>query len=279
MGAGGGALSRMMTPWVKRLLLANTAVFIVVNVLGLVPLSWAVDVLGFSPARLLIHPWSPLTYMFVHGSFFHLFANMLVLFFFGPPLEQAWGERYFIRYYLIAGMGGALFSLLLIQLIGTPTVIGASGAVFGLLLAFALRWPDAPIYLWFLLPVKAKYFVGFIALFSLYASLGGARDGVAHWTHLGGLVTGFLYLKHGDRLTGRLGDLRKRWRRKGLKTTPGGAAEPSRRVSKRRSRLEGDRLDEVDRILDKIRESGIDALTPKEREFLDDMSRRYRGSG
>ena len=279
MGAGGNALSRMMTPWVKRLLLANTAVFIVVNVLGWVPLLWAVDVLGFSPARLLIHPWSPLTYMFVHGSFFHLFANMLVLFFFGPPLERAWGERYFVQYYLIAGMGGALFSLLLIQLIGTPTVIGASGAVFGLLLAFALKWPDAPIYLWFLLPVKAKYFVGFMAFFSLYASLGGARDGVAHWTHLGGLVTGFLYLRHGDRLTGRLGELRKRWRRKGLKTTPGGAAEPSRRASKRRVRREGDRLDEVDRILDKIRESGIDALTPKEREFLDDMSRRYRGSG
>lgn len=279
MGAGGSALSRMMTPWVKRLLLANTGAFVVVNLLGLVPLSWAVDVLGFSPARLLIHPWSPFTYMFLHGSFFHLFANMLVLFFFGPPLEREWGGSYFIRYYLIAGMGGALFSLLLIRLIGTPTVIGASGAVFGLLLAFALRWPDAPIYLWFLLPVKAKYFVGFMALFSLYASLGGARDGVAHWTHLGGLVTGFLYLKHGDRLSTRLQGLRKRWRRKGLTTTPGGEGETPRRVTRRRGRREGDRLDEVDRILDKIRESGIEALTPKEREFLDDVSRRYRGSG
>ena len=279
MGAGGSALSRTMTPWVKRLLVANTGVFIVVNLLGLVPLPWAVDVLGFSPARLLIHPWSPLTYMFVHGSFFHLFANMLVLFFFGPPLERSWGERYFIQYYLIAGMGGALFSLLLIQLIGTPTVIGASGAVFGLLLAFALKWPDAPIYLWFLLPVKAKYFVGFMAFFSLYASLGGARDGVAHWTHLGGLVTGFLYLKQGDKLSRRVEGLRKRWRRRGLTTTPGAGGEPPRRVTKRRSRREGDRLDEVDRILDKIREGGIDALTPKEREFLDDMSRRYRGSG
>lgn len=279
MGAGGGAFSRMMTPWVKRLLVVNTAVFVLVNVLGLVSLRWAVDVLGFSPARLLIHPWSALTYMFVHGSFFHLFANMLVLFFFGPPLERAWGERYFIRYYLIAGIGGALFSLLLIQLIGTPTVIGASGAVFGLLLAFALKWPDAPIYLWFLLPVKAKYFVGFMAFFSLYASLGGARDGVAHWTHLGGLVTGFVYLRHGDKLTWRLGSLRERWRRKGLKTAQGGSTEPPRRTPKRRTRREGDRLDEVDRILDKIRESGIDALTPKERAFLDDMSRRYRGSG
>lgn len=279
MGAGGSALSHMLTPWVKRLLLANTAVFILVNLLGLVPFGWAVDVLGFSAARLLIHPWSPLTYMFVHGSFFHLFANMLVLFFFGPPLERDWGGRTFIRYYIVAGMGGALFSLLLIQLIGTPTVIGASGAVYGLLLAFALKWPDAPIYLWFLLPVKAKYFVGFMAFFSLYASVAGARDGVAHWTHLGGLVTGYLYLRHGDRISRRFAGMKDRWRRKGLEAKPGEATEAQSRASKRRGRRERDGLDEVDRILDKIRESGIDALTPQERQFLDDMSRRYRGSG
>lgn len=279
MGAGGGAFGQAVPPWVKRLLLANTALFVLVNLLGLIPFGWAVDVLGFSTARLLVHPWSPLTYMFLHGSFFHLFANMLVLFFFGPPLERSWGGREFIRFYLVAGMGGALFSLLLVRIIGTPTVIGASGAVFGLLLAFALRWPDAPIYLWFLLPVKAKYFVGFMALFSLYASLSGPGDGVAHWTHLGGLVTGYVYLKHGDRIAARASGLRKRWRRRGLKPAPGGKAEPPPRVSGRRGRRERDSLDEVDRILDKIREQGIEALTPKEREFLDDMSRRYRGAG
>lgn len=272
-------ISQMMTPWVKRLLLANGAVFLLVNLLGLVPFGWAVDVLGFSVARLLIHPWSPLTYMFLHGSFFHLFANMLVLFFFGPPLERSWGGREFIRFYLAAGMGGALFSLLLIQLIGTPTVIGASGAVYGLLLAFALKWPNAPIYLWFLFPVKAKYFVGFMAFFSLYASLGGARDGVAHWAHLGGLVTGFLYLRHGEAVAGRLRGLRDRRRRRSLKAEQGGAAGTPRRKQKRAADRERDRLDEVDRILDKIRESGIDALSNKERAFLDEMSRRYRGSG
>jgi membrane associated rhomboid family serine protease len=275
----GAAISQMMTPWVKRLLLANGAVFLVVNMLGLVPFGWAVDFLGFSTARLLIHPWSPLTYMFLHGSFFHLFANMLVLFFFGPPLERSWGGREFVRFYLIAGMGGALFSLLLVQLIGTPTVIGASGAVFGLLLAFALKWPNAPIYLWFLFPVKAKYFVGFMAFFSLYASLAGARDGVAHWAHLGGLVTGFVYMRHGEAIADRLSGLRDRWRRRRLKSEKGGASAAPRRPTKLRDDRERDRLDEVDRILDKIRESGIDALSKKERAFLDDMSRRYRGPG
>jgi len=277
----GGALSHMMTPWVKRLLLANGAVFLAVNMLGLVPLGWAVDAFGFSPARLLIHPWSPFTYMFLHGSFFHLFANMLILFFFGPPLERAWGGREFVRFYVAAGMGGALFSLLLIQFIGTPTVIGASGAIFGILLAFALTWPDAPIYIWFLFPVKAKYFVGFIAFFSLYASLAGARDGVAHWTHLGGLATGFLYLRYGDRISWRIGALKKRFGRRGSRpvaSVPGGKRPKSASRRTRRGR-EGDHLDEVDRILDKIRESGIESLSDKERRFLDDMSRRYRGSG
>ena len=275
----GAAISHMMTPWVKRLLLANGAVFLVVNLLGLVPFGWAVDFFGFSTARLLIHPWSPITYMFLHGSFFHLFGNMLVLFFFGPPLERSWGSREFIRFYLVAGIGGALFSLLLVQLIGTPTVIGASGAAYGLLLAFALKWPNAPIYLWFLFPVKAKYFVGFMAFFTLYASLGGARDGVAHWAHLGGLATAFVYMRHGEAIADRLSGLRDRRRRRHLKAEAGGGAATASRATKRRDERERDRLDEVDRILDKIRESGIDALSSKERAFLDEMSRRYRGSG
>jgi membrane associated rhomboid family serine protease len=272
-----------MTPWVKRILLAIGGIYVAVNLLGLVPLRWAVDVFGFSPARLLVHPWSPFTYMFLHGGFWHAFTNMLVLFFFGPPLERAWGGREFVRFYVAAGIGGALFSLLLVQLIGTPTVIGASGAIFGVLLAFALTWPDAPIYLWFLFPVKAKYFVGFIAFLTLYAGLSGARDGVAYWTHVGGLATGFLYLRYGDRISWRVGALRRRLGRRGPRPVASAPREgrpkgPSRRPRRGRDG-EGDRLDEVDRILDKIRETGIESLSDKERRFLDDMSRRYRGSG
>lgn len=278
---GGGALSYMMTPWVKRILLAIGGVYLAVNMLGLVPLGWAVDVFGFSPARLLVHPWSPFTYMFLHGSFWHVFMNALVLFFFGPPLEREWGGREFIRFYVAAGIGGALFSLLLIQFIGTPTVIGASGAIFGVLLAFALTWPDAPIYIWFLFPVKAKYFVGFIALFTLYAGLSGARDGVAYWTHVGGLATGFLYLRYGDRISWRLGALKKRLGQRGPRsvTSVRGGKRPTGASRRPRRGREGDHLDEVDRILDKIRDTGIESLSDKERGFLDDMSRRYRGSG
>jgi len=267
------------TPWVKRLLIANTAIFLLMMV-GLLPFGWTVQVFGFSPSRFLVHPWSPITYMFIHGGFWHLFLNMLGLFFFGPPLERAWGSDAFIRFYVIAGLGGALFSVLFLPIVGDTTVVGASGALYGLLLAFAMRWPDAPIYLWAVLPIKAKYFVGALAFISIVTSFQGAASGVANWTHLGGLVTAFLYLKFGGKLDERLAQ-RKKSRRQansGLTVGKGGEA-PGRRAEPRRRRggsVDTDTLDEVDRILDKIRASGINSLSDDEREFLDEMSRRYR---
>ena len=267
------------TPWVKRLLIANTAIFLLMMV-GLLPFGWTVQVFGFSPSRLLVHPWSPITYMFVHGGFWHLFLNMLGLFFFGPPLERAWGSDSFIRFYVVAGLGGALFSVLFLPIVGDTTVVGASGALYGLLLAFAMRWPDAPIYLWAVLPIKAKYFVGALAFIAIVTSFQGAASGVANWTHLGGLVTALLYLKFGDKLNARLtrGKRDRRRKKSGLSVRRGAEAA-GRRAEPRRRRggsVDTDTLDEVDRILDKIRASGINSLTGEEREFLDEMSRRYR---
>lgn len=267
------------TPWVKRLLIANTAIFLLMMV-GLLPFGWTVEVFGFSPSRFLVHPWSPITYMFIHGGFWHLFLNMLGLFFFGPPLERAWGSDAFIRFYVIAGLGGALFSVLFLPIVGDTTVVGASGALYGLLLAFAMRWPDAPIYLWAVLPIKAKYFVGALAFIAIVTSFQGSASGVANWTHLGGLVTAFLYLKFGDKLNASLARRKKDRRQRKSGLTVGQADKaPKRRSEPRRRRggsVDTDTLDEVDRILDKIRASGINSLSGDEREFLDEMSRRYR---
>lgn len=287
-GRFGGSFGFSLTFWAKWLLIGNTAIFLVMAV-GLLPADWAVRHLGFSLATLLTHPWSPITYMFVHGGFWHLFGNMIGLFFFGPPLERAWGSRYFLQFYLVAGLGGALFALPLAPLIGMPYVIGASGAVFGLLLAFALNWPEAPIYIWGILPIKAKWFVGILGAFALLGTVGSGGSSTAHWAHLGGLVTGFLFLRYGDRLQ------RAGW----WKRTRGGLERlvakdegedggPPTELPVRRARgptsgrirprrgIDGDTLDEVDRILDKIREKGIDSLTEKERAFLDEVSRRYQ---
>ncbi len=318
-GSGGGGRllgSFSMTPWVKRLLVANGAIWLL-NAVQLLPRAWTIEAFGFSPGGLLTHPWSPVTYMFVHGGFWHVFVNMLVLFFFGPPLERAWGGREFLKFYLVAGLGGALISLALLP---TPAVapetmvVGASGAIFGVMLAFALEWPEAKVYIWGVLPIRAKWFVGILAAFafvSTSASLFGDGGGrVAHWAHLGGLVTGFAYLRWGGRVSRALDAVFDRIEGAvaAVRPSDGGASGPRSRRTTSRGRpsagTEGgreirfpaaggdrgggaepdggsppdeDTLDEVDRILDKIREHGLDSLTDEEREFLDEMSRRYRG--
>jgi len=280
-GGGGAGFGYALTPWVRRLLIANFAVYLLMAV-GLLPFPWAVRVFGFSPARVLWHPWTPITYMFVHAGFWHVFFNMLGLFFFGPPLERLWGGDRFIRFYIACGLGGALLSLLLVPIVGTATVVGASGALYGLLLAFALVWPDAPIYLWAVFPVKAKYFVGFLALTSLFYTFTGRGGGVASWAHLGGLLAGYGYLKMGGRVDRVLDDLSRRWRHARrpaylTRTPPRPGPSDTTRHPSRRS-VGRDKLDEVDRILDKIRAQGIDSLSTEERAFLDEMSRRYRST-
>lgn len=267
---GGGPFAGHLTPWVRRLLAVNFGVWLLMA-LGILPARLATDLFGFSVATVLTRPWSPLTYMFVHGGFMHVLFNMVGVFFFGPPLEREMGGTAFIRYYLICGVGAALTAVLLVGLIGTPLVVGASGAVFGVMLAFAWKWPDAPIYIWGLLPVKAKWMVGVLGLGALWATMQAGRGGgVAHWAHLGGLVTGVVYLEYGAGLAARFRALRRRAHRR---SDPGPV---SREIGSRRHRPAGDDLDEVDRILDKIREEGIDALSADERAFLDEMSRDYR---
>jgi membrane associated rhomboid family serine protease len=141
--------------------------------------------------------------MFLHAGPIHLLFNMLALWMFGTELERIWGMRTFLRFYFVTGIGAALltiaFSLLPLssaQQIYTVNVIGASGAVYGLLLAYALYYPDRPILLSFLFPIPAKYFVIIVGLLALYSSMGEA-GGIASITHLGGLVVAYIYLKGG----------------------------------------------------------------------------------
>ena len=264
-----------MTPLVLRLMVANFAIYLLMAV-RVIPTA-AVEWLGFGVPGFLTRPWTLVTYMFLHGSFMHVFMNMLALFFFGPPLERKWGSRTFLKYYLLTGLGGAAASVLLYSVLGPTLMVGASGAVFGLLVAFAMNWPDAKILLWFVFPVRAKWFVLGLGAFTLLSTAQGSADGVAHWAHLGGLASGFVYLRYGERIgrfasrlffTEKPAPPRKRARR------PAGRDQPPRRTPPRRR--PGRRLDEVDRILDKIRATGMDSLTPRERAFLDEVSRQYR---
>ena len=143
-----------LTPWVKRLIIANAVIFVVMLVGE--KTGWLVSgnvyrYLGFTPAEAYMKPWTFVTYMFLHDTrgFLHVLLNMLMLFFFGPPLEARWGGREFIKYYLICGIAGAVFSLATLLGLGGANVpiVGASGAIFGVMLAYALNWPDALIWI------------------------------------------------------------------------------------------------------------------------------------
>jgi len=146
--------------------------------------------------------WQLGTYMFLHGGLSHILFNMLALWMFGTELERVWGSRYFVKFYFVTGIGAGvltvLFSLLPFgparQLYGSD-IIGASGAIYGLLLAYALYFPDRPIYMYLLFPIPAKIFVLIFGAIAFYASLSGAGGGVANATHLGGLLVAYLYLK------------------------------------------------------------------------------------
>lgn len=186
-GGGGGLRA---TPWVKRLLMANAAVFLVTAVVGIGTMA---DLFAFWPSRLLERPWGMLTYMFVHAGLWHLLMNMLVIFFFGPPLELRWGSDFFVKFYLVCGLGGVALSFVFAD----ASIVGASAACYGIMLAFAMTWPDAPIHVWGVVPVRAKWVVGFLAALTLASALGPGRDGIAHLAHLGGVVTGFLLVKSG----------------------------------------------------------------------------------
>jgi membrane associated rhomboid family serine protease len=263
-----------LTPWVKRLLIANVVVFLIT----MLNPSFFVEWFAFWPAEVLTRPWGALTYMFLHGGFWHLAINMLILFFFGPPLEARWGSREFIRYYLVCGLGGVALSFLFVS----NPIIGASAAIYGLMLAFALHWPEAPIYIWGIFPVKAKWLVGFLFVMSLMSALGGAGGNIAHFAHLGGIVTGFLYLKSDWRPT-EVGRVRKkgvRVRRMAIvpREEPRRKASPGDSKESQTSTGEEAILDEVDRILDKISAEGMTSLTSEERETLNDVSKRRRSN-
>ncbi len=265
-----------LTRWVRRLLIANGVVYLLQLTVFTSP--WLVEVFGFRPSATLQHPWSLLTYAFLHGSFVHIFFNMLALFMFGPLVEDRLGGSRFARLYAISALGGAALSLALWPLTGDTLIIGASGAIFGVMLAFVFEWPDAPIYVFPLpVPIKAKWLVVFFAVANLVPVLGQWNDGVAHLAHLGGFAAAFLYLR-GGRMAGGVA------RRPAPTPNAAVLVHPSALQTGRRAGPFGGRrrsadakvLEEVDRVLDKISAAGLSSLTPEERRFLDEMSKRFK---
>jgi len=190
-----------LTPAIKWLIGVNVAAFLLTVIMPALMLR-----LGLRPSDVFErgYVWQPITYMFLHGGVFHILFNMLTLWMFGVDLERTWGTRFFTRYYFICGMGAAV-TMMLLALTPWPALnnvydaltIGASGAVFGVLLAYGLYFPHRPILISFLFPVPARYAVMIFGAISFIALVGSPGGGVAHGAHLGGLVVGYFYLKGG----------------------------------------------------------------------------------
>ncbi len=252
--------------------------------------------LALDPGRFPSAWWTIATYMFVHAWLAHLAFNMFTLWMFGPRLEQAWGTRSFVQFYLLCGIGGAVAHLIFAQ---HSTVIGASGAISGVLVAYALRWPDEEVYLFGVIPMKSRWLIaamiGMNIIFALSPSSG------IDWTaHAGGMALGWLFLKLSS-----LGGLNRV--RGWVSSVPDDSEDMPRAVPRTRSTMRDRGVDEVvarsnaivlreskplqhvpkqespkdyaarvNRVLDKISQRGIESLTRDERRLLEEVSRKLR---
>ena len=214
----------------------------------------------FVPAYGFFRPWTFVTYMFLHDPdhITHILFNMLVLFFFGPNVEQRMGSDRFLWLYFLSGVSGALLSMLV-----TPNsaLIGASAAVYGVVLAFAMFWPTARIYFLGIVPIEARWLVGISIIWAIVSGLNGSTGGVADFAHLGGYVGAYAYLRWLEATKGS-----KRFKERA-------AAVPADRHLSNWKRVDMSSIhalnrDEVNRILDKISASGLASLTPQEKQFL-----------
>jgi len=280
-------------PVIKSLLISNTLVWLLLGVflapfsVNGVPIFYVLsEYLALWPLGTNFWPWQLVTYLFLHGGFWHLFFNMFALWMFGMELEHTWGSKKFLFFYLLCGVAGGITNLIVAPMLGqaAPTV-GASGAVFGVLLAFGMMYPDRPIYLYFLLPIRAKYFIAAYIGLELFFGVTSSGDGVAHFAHLGGAAAGFLFILSEKNIL----PVREWWARvRGL--FPAGSSPESRfgrrdggvheatffDITSGRPRDEQKEIsqEQIDEILDKINRAGYQSLTEEEKQILNEASKR-----
>jgi membrane associated rhomboid family serine protease len=253
-----------VTPWVLRIIVANVVMFFLQQTAPIIN-----QMFVLVPALGLVRPWSFVTYMFLHGGLSHIFFNMLSLFFFGPRLESRLGGRAFLGLYFASGIMGAVLS---IPFTPYAPIIGASGAVYGVMLGYAMFWPRDQILIWGIVPVEARFLIIAMTALSLFGGFSPSSGGIAHFAHLGGFVGGYLFLLVMRRSSGAAKFRKQATTITRKIETPAGSLDRWRRI--KRDGLHEVNRDELDRILDKISAGGIGSLTAGEREFLDRFSAR-----
>ena len=287
-----------LTKAVQWLIAINVAIyFLQLTVVGAQNM---LPALGFSADDLSRSWWTIGTYMFVHGGFWHLALNMYTLYIFGPRVEHAWSAGEFTRYYVLCGLGGWFFHLLFAR---ESLLIGASAAVLGVTLAYASRWPDDEVLLFGVVPLKVKWMVALMVALNLIGGMSeGQGGGVAYLAHLGGLAAGWLYLRTAsgsggvDRFKQRVTPATDipdetpraiprsmpRAREKGNEIDDIIArsnAAVSRRPAPPSPPLGAKgvkRMSDIDMVLDKISQQGIESLSDDEKRMLEEMSKELR---
>jgi membrane associated rhomboid family serine protease len=207
-----------------------------------------------------LHLWQLITYMFLHGGFFHLFFNMYVLLLFGKPLEETWGRGEFLKYYFITGVGAAALNILFTPNSKIP-VIGASGAIYGLIIGYAMMFPYSIILLFFFFPLPARQAVLLLGIIEFLSGVSGSRIGIAHFAHLGGLLTGYVYIKYFQ--------YRSFYRFSFLQPLFRTFSRVIHKIAALKAKKMRHSREEIDRILTKILMYGPQSLTEDEQKTID----------
>lgn len=261
-----------LSPWVIRLIAVAAGVQLLLATVFTAPA--VTNVLAFDPSAAFHRPWTFFTYIFVHAGLLHLLLNSVVLASFGPPVERRLGGARFLAYFFYCGVGAAFLAAGLNALYAVPPFIGMSGAVMGVALAFAMLLPDREVFI-FPLPfaIRPAVLIALLAAFDLFGAL-LRFDNVAHEAHLGGLLFGWLFFRLN---AWRRNDGGRRPPLEAVVLVTPGVHGDDPRVTRTPSRPRNDfprEEAEIDRVLDKISARGIASLTPEERRFLDEVSRR-----
>ncbi len=261
-----------LPPAIKNLLYANIVLFILTEFTPLSGMLYNQFSLSYYGVVEQFKIWQLVTYMFLHGGFWHIFLNMFVLWMFGTELEYEWGTNEFLKYYFITGIGGGVLNIL----IAGESTVGASAAVYGVMIAYALLHPNRLVYVYFLFPVKVKYVMGFLAAVTFFSTIGPSTSNIAHAAHLGGMLVGFIYLKFWKIHYAVKGFFQQSLKKggsasgKNMHYHPGGGAGGS----------EDEKIEyyrrKIDELLDKINRVGYMNLSDDEKKLLDEGSRYLR---
>jgi membrane associated rhomboid family serine protease len=293
-GFGGFSL---FPPVIKNLLILNGVIFFIQLIGGMVSFGGGytfkivieryfalIPPNVFSDAS--FYPWQLVTYQFLHGGFSHVFFNMLMLWMFGMEIENQWGPKKFLIFYLSCGVVAGLAHMLIAPLLGggNAPVVGASGAIYGVMVAFAMMFPNRLIFVYFLFPIKAKYLIGIlIAMEFLFVDSGGS---VAHLAHIGGALAGFIYILFDKKSNAEVRSMftKSSYRQKKPFNPFGAMGEKFKRKTEAedaqfyeiKDKDEQITQQQIDAILDKISQSGYQNLTDKEKKILFEASKKMK---